>query len=126
MATEPTTCGNDCGACYVGNVGLAPAWFIKGVHRRVRVCPDCVRPLGFLPDGTPTVGESYAEVARKAKALDKLGEYLQHTEQELCVGYDMAEVGNFGGQYHAPYCEWQMAHHADTLLALAEALPEKE
>ena len=102
-------------------------------HGSSRVCtagcasvPTVYAPLGFLPDGTPTVGESYAEVARKAKALDKLGEYLQHTEQELCVGYDMAEVGNFGGQYHAPYCEWQMAHHADTLLALAEALPEKE
>jgi hypothetical protein len=45
-------------------------------------CPKCGRRLGFAPDGTPTVGASYAELARKADALDRIAKTMR-TKQYL-------------------------------------------
>lgn len=84
------TCGDDCGHCKPARDGwyhIAPCGTPEpkiGLRRTtvlvtmlpVKHCPLTGRALGFDADGNPTVGPSYAELERKAQALDALEEMV--------------------------------------------------
>ena len=109
------------------NCGTVAVW-VKGQCAAVRIheyghCRECGRPVGFDPDGTPTVGASYAEIAqeladlkRKAAAFDKL---------EKCVALPKSYPGPMGSN-NGDAQLWERINAATTWLELAEALPETE
>jgi hypothetical protein len=120
-------CGADCGACQVGKVlrdGMVhDCWWFMSVtiipygendSERVVVamphipghCPKCGRPVGFSADGTPTVGESYAELEIDARRMRKLDA-------------DGPTIDGYGGAYYT--------HHGEfaKLSDLADALPDQ-
>lgn len=85
-------------------------WSCRSHFKRNEVgfCPKCGSKLYFLEDGTP-VSEPRAELEAKAAALDKL------------EGEDL--------EWNHPYRYWRIyreegVYDGDTLLALADALPD--
>lgn len=121
---EIITC--PCGKCfYTNDYGKGPMWWSRfgdnengfvlvGYDQFVEFagkpfyCHRCGSPLGLAADGTTTVGPTYAEVARKAAALDKLEGDSRWGRDNLGLFYE-DELGT--------------TRNAPDLLAMAEAIP---
>ena len=83
MASE-VTCGADCGYCRLSGNGtywemglrdpiIICCWYTNMRDGTMPVerayCPKCGRPLGFTPDGEPTIGVSYAKLQEGLQRL---------------------------------------------------------